>query len=202
MGTSEYETLAVAASLIPFTERLKFLVAQHPGEVQPAVLAKYAQTFDAFSKGRLLFNVVNGNDKGLAALGIHYTHDERYDFSKEYWNAFQQNYLGDTSGFEGEFIKIAPRLEGRSPMSKWGGPTQKQGVPLWGAGTSAKGVQHSVELLDVYLSFANTPPLLGKSLARLRLRQQNWPNFRIWDSITNYCSGNRRRGLAICSVVT
>ena len=92
MGTSEYETLAVAASLIPFTERLKFLVAQHPGEVQPAVLAKYAQTFDAFSKGRLLFNVVNGNDKGLAALGIHYTHDARYDFSKEYWNAFQQNY--------------------------------------------------------------------------------------------------------------
>ena len=59
--------------------------------------------------------------RGLAALGIHYTHDERYDFSKEYWNAFQQNYLGDTSGFEGEFIKIAPRLEGRSPMSKWGG---------------------------------------------------------------------------------
>lgn len=172
MGTSEYETLAVAASLIPFTERLKFLVAQHPGEVQPAVLAKYAQTFDAFSKGRLLFNVVNGNDKGLAALGIHYTHDERYDFSKEYWNAFQQNYLGDTSGFEGEFIQIAPRLEGGSPMSKWRGPTQKQGVPLWGAGTSAKGVQHSVELLDVYLSFANTPPLLGKSLARLRLRQQ------------------------------
>ncbi|MFH4043848.1 LLM class flavin-dependent oxidoreductase, partial [Acinetobacter baumannii] len=82
--------------------------------------------------------------------------------SKEYWNAFQQNYLGDTSGFEGEFIQIAPRLEGGSPMSKWRGPTQKQGVPLWGAGTSAKGVQHSVELLDVYLSFANTPPLLGK----------------------------------------
>lgn len=167
MGTSEYETLAVAASLIPFTERLKFLVAQHPGEVQPAVLAKYAQTFDAFSKGRLLFNVVNGNDKGLAALGIHYTHDERYDFSKEYWNAFQQNYLGDTSGFEGEFIQIAPRLEGGSPMSKWRGPTQKQGVPLWGAGTSAKGVQHSVELLDVYLSFANTPPLLGKKFSKV-----------------------------------
>jgi len=167
MGTSEYETLAVAASLIPFTERLKFLVAQHPGEVKPAVLAKYAQTFDAFSKGRLLFNVVNGNDKGLAALGIHYNHDERYDFSKEYWTAFQQNYLGDKSGFDGKFVKIAPRQEGASPMGKWRGPTQPKGIELWGAGTSDKGVEHSVELLDVYLSFANTPPLLGAKFRKV-----------------------------------
>ncbi len=167
MGTSEYETLAVAASLIPFTERLKFLVAQHPGEVQPAVLAKYAQTFDAFSKGRLLFNVVNGNDAGLASLGIHYPHDERYDFSKEYWTAFQQNYLGDRSGFEGKFVKITPRQEPPIPMAVWHGPTQPQGVPLWGAGTSEKGMQHSVELLDVYLSFANTPPLLGEKFKKV-----------------------------------
>lgn len=167
MGTSEYETLAVAASLIPFTERLKFLVAQHPGEVQPAVLAKYAQTFDAFSKGRLLFNVVNGNDAGLASLGIHYSHDERYDFSKEYWQAFQQNYLGDRTGFNGEFVKITPRAEGGAPMGKWHGPTNLQGVPLWGAGTSDKGMQHSVELLDVYLSFANTPPKLGEKFAKV-----------------------------------
>jgi alkanesulfonate monooxygenase len=161
MGTSEYETLAVAASLIPFTERLRFVVAQHPGEVQAAVLAKYAQTFDAFSQGRLIFNVVNGNDAGLAALGIHYAHDERYDFSKEYWTAFQQNYLGDKSGFEGKFVKLSPRIEPDIPMATWHGPTNLNGVPLWGAGTSDKGVQHSVELLDVYLSFANSPPLLG-----------------------------------------
>lgn len=167
MGTSEYETLAVAAGLIPFTERLKFLVAQHPGEVQPAVLAKYAQTFDAFSKGRLLFNVVNGSDAGLASLGIHYPHDERYDYSKEYWTAFQQNYLGDKSGFDGKFVKITPRQEGGVPMSIWHGATQSKGVPLWGAGTSEKGMQHSVELLDVYLSFANTPPLLGEKFKKV-----------------------------------
>ncbi len=167
MGTSSYETLAVAASLIPFTKRLKFLVAQHPGEVKPAVLAKYAQTFEAFSQGRLLFNVVNGNDTGLASLGIHYPHDERYDFSKEYWTAFQQNYLGDRSGFNGKFVKIAPRAEGGAPMSKWHGPTNPKGIPLWGAGTSDKGMQHSVELLDVYLSFANTPPKLGEKFAKV-----------------------------------
>lgn len=167
LGSSEYESLAVAAALIPATKRLKFLVAQHPGELSPAVLAKYAQTFDAFSNGRLLFNVVNGNDQGLAALGIHYPHDERYDFSREYWQAFQQNYLGDKSGYDGKFVRLSPRAEGGAPMSVWRGPTQQQGVPLWGAGTSPAGVAHSVELLDVYLSFANTPPLLGEKFKKV-----------------------------------
>src|SRR5690606_27130392 len=47
------------------------------------------------------------------------------------------------------------------------GPYQPQGVPLWGAGTSDPGVAHSVKLLDVYLSFANTPPLLGDKFRRV-----------------------------------
>ncbi|MFT7773955.1 LLM class flavin-dependent oxidoreductase [Roseateles sp.] len=167
LGSSANESLAVAAALIAQTHRMRFLVAQHPGELSPAVLAKYAQTFDAFSGGRLLFNVVNGNDAGLAALGVHYPHDERYDFSWEYWDAFRRVYDGDTSGYEGRYVKLAPRHSGPSPMGTWNGPTQPGGVPLWGAGTSAPGVAHSVKLLDVYLSFANTPPLLGDKFRRV-----------------------------------
>lgn len=167
LGTSAYESLAVAAAMIPATERMRFLVAQHPGELSPAVLAKYAQTFDHFSNGRLLFNVVNGNDAGLAALGVHYPHDERYDFSFEYWDAFRKAYAGDRTGYDGKYVKLAPRAEGGAPMSVWAGPKQPGGVPLWGAGTSAPGVAHSVSLLDVYLSFANTPPLLGEKFRRV-----------------------------------
>ncbi|MFD2137369.1 LLM class flavin-dependent oxidoreductase [Novosphingobium resinovorum] len=33
LGSSAYESLAVAAAMIPATERMKFLVAQHPGEL-------------------------------------------------------------------------------------------------------------------------------------------------------------------------
>jgi len=167
LGSSAFESLAVAAAMIPSTERMRFLVAQHPGELSPAVLAKYAQTFDHFSNGRLLFNVVNGNDAGLAALGVHYPHDERYDFSWEYWDSFRKVYQGDRGGYDGNFVKLAPRGEGGVPMSVWAGPHQPQGVPLWGAGTSDPGVAHSVKLLDVYLSFANTPPLLGDKFRRV-----------------------------------
>jgi alkanesulfonate monooxygenase len=38
---------------------------------------------------------------------------------------------------------------------------------LWGAGTSDAGVAHSIQLLDVYLSFANSPPLLGAKFKRV-----------------------------------
>ncbi|NWD72447.1 LLM class flavin-dependent oxidoreductase, partial [Pseudomonas gingeri] len=44
---------------------------------------------------------------------------------------------------------------------------QKPGIPLWGAGTSGPGVEHSVQLLDVYLSFANTPPKLGDKFRKV-----------------------------------
>jgi alkanesulfonate monooxygenase len=116
----------------------------------------------------LLFNVVNGNDAGLAALGVHYPHDERYDFSFEYWDAFRKVYAGDRSGYDGQHVKLAARGENpAAPMSVWSGPYQPTGVPLWGAGTSAPGVAHSVKLLDVYLSFANTPPLLGDKFRRV-----------------------------------
>ncbi len=167
LGSSAFESLAVAPAMISATKRMKFLVAQHPGEISPAVLAKWAQTFDHFSNGRLLFNVVNGNDAGLAALGIHYGHDERYDFSYEYWDAFRKVYAGDRSGYDGDYVKLGPRAEAGPPMSVWAGPYQPGGVPLWGAGTSGPGVAHSVKLLDVYLSFANTPPLLGDKFRRV-----------------------------------
>lgn len=169
LGSSPNESLAVSAALIDATERLRFLVAQHPGELSPAVLAKWALTFDQFSNGRLLFNVVNGNDASLATYGIHYGHDERYDFSLEYWRAFQSIYAGETGGYDGRYVKLAPRQAAAAshPLGGWHPPKQQPGIPLWGAGTSGPGVAHSVQLLDVYLSFANTPPKLGEKFARV-----------------------------------
>src|SRR5690606_27134716 len=64
-------------------------------------------------------------------------------------------------------VKLSARPEGGAPMSRWAGPVQSGGVPLWGAGTSPAGIDHSVRLLDVYLSFADTPPRLGDKFRRV-----------------------------------
>ena len=79
---------------------MKFIVAQHPGEVQPAILANYAKALNRFSNNRLLFNAVNGNDAGMASVGVNFEHDERYEYSREYWDVFRRVYA-DQGGFAG-----------------------------------------------------------------------------------------------------
>ncbi len=169
LGTSPNSNLATAAALIDATKRLRFLIAQYPGELSPAVLAKWALSFDQYSGGRLLLNLVNGDDSGLAALGVHFPHDERYDFSRDYWRAFRSVYAGETQGFAGKYINLAPRdpADADHPLGGWLAPTQSTPIEFWGAGTSDAGVAHSADLLDVYLSFADTPPRLGDKFRRV-----------------------------------
>ncbi|BAN95857.1 hypothetical protein E05_10910 [Plautia stali symbiont] len=52
----------VAASLIPVTQRLRFLVALRPGVISPTQAARQAATLDRLSNGRALFNLVTGGD--------------------------------------------------------------------------------------------------------------------------------------------
>ncbi|MDR2165664.1 MAG: LLM class flavin-dependent oxidoreductase [Zoogloeaceae bacterium] len=166
-GFGHNEILTVASATLSATQRIKFLAAIHPGLLTPAKLAQIALTFDNFSGGRLALNAINGNDATSAAFGVHYGHDERYDFSLEYWQAFKESYLGQKNGYDGKYIKLAPNpnLSNGSRRGVAGGgglqPVQTNGVPLWGAGTSPAGVAHSVRILDTYLSFADTPERLG-----------------------------------------
>ncbi|STW40081.1 alkanesulfonate monooxygenase [Klebsiella pneumoniae] len=59
-GRSCEDAWLVAASMIPVTQRLKFLVALRPSVVSPTVAARQAATLDRLSNGRALFNLVTG----------------------------------------------------------------------------------------------------------------------------------------------
>lgn len=168
LATDQHESITLTATLAPITQRMLFLTAQHPGLIQPAKLAQMALTIDRFSRGRLAFNAVNGNDVGLKSMGMPIPHDERYAYSYEFWDAFQQLYAGSNDGYQGKYIQIAPRMvqPGRPPLP----PTQKPTMPLWGAGTSEPGVEHSARLLDWYLSFADAPPRLGEKFRKVGAR--------------------------------
>ena len=61
-GRSCEDSWLVAASLIPVTQRLKFLVALRPGIISPTLAARQAATLDRLSNGRALFNLVTGGD--------------------------------------------------------------------------------------------------------------------------------------------
>lgn len=167
LATDQHEAITLTATLAPVTQRMKFLTALHPGLISPTKLAQAALTIDRFNDGRLLFNAVNGNDAMLPAFGMHIPHDERYDFSFEYWDSFRKLYAGSNEGYDGKYIKLAPRrtVPGRGPIQ----PVQTP-FPLWGAGTSPPGIEHSAKLLDWYLSFADTPPKLGEKFAKVQAR--------------------------------
>ncbi len=169
LATDQHEAITLTATLAPITERMKFLTALHPGLISPTKLAQMATTLDKFTNGRLLFNAVNGNDAALAGFGMHFAHDERYEFSFEYWDAFRKVYAGATDGYDGKYIKLAKRhtQPGRGPV-----PPFHAEFPLWGAGTSPPGVEHSAKLLNWYLSFADTPPRLGEKFRKVGARAE------------------------------
>jgi alkanesulfonate monooxygenase len=102
------DVLTVSSAMIGATQRMRFLAAIHPGLLSPVKLAQIALTQDRLSGGRMLYNVVNGNDLILPTFGVNYEHDERYDFSFEYWDAFRRFYTGQRDGYDGHYIKLAP----------------------------------------------------------------------------------------------
>src|SRR3712207_6335163 len=84
-GNSCEDAWVVASTLVPVTQRLKFLVAVRPGVISPSVSGRMAATFDRFSNGRLLINVVTGGDPNEAkGDGVFLTHDERYEVTDEF----------------------------------------------------------------------------------------------------------------------
>ena len=84
-GRSCEDPWVVAASLLPVTRNLKFLVAVRPGLHQPALAARMAATFDRLSGGRLLINLVTGGDQAeLEGDGVFLDHATRYEQSAEF----------------------------------------------------------------------------------------------------------------------
>lgn len=102
-GTYGHDVWTTATTLIPLTSHMRFLIPIYPGITSPRLLAQQALTFDEYSGGRLLFNLVNGTDTVLTQYGLHVAHDERYELSAEYWEAFKKLYSGEAVVHDGRY---------------------------------------------------------------------------------------------------
>ena len=109
-GRSCEDAWLVAASMIPVTQRLKFLVALRPSVTSPTVAARQAATLDRLSNGRALFNLVTGSDpQELAGDGVFLDHRERYEASAE----FTQVWGNPTSSTVNIFMCAEPNYSSR-----------------------------------------------------------------------------------------
>ncbi len=153
----------VASALIPLTQRMRFLVAVRPGLVSPTLAARTVATFDRYSNGRLLLNVVTGGDPvELAGDGLQLKHEERYQLTDEFLTIFRRVLAGEAVDHAGEHLQVQDAklfLPG----------LQKPYPELWFGGSSAAGHRVAAEHVDVYLTWAEPPSDVAEKLAEVRI---------------------------------
>jgi alkanesulfonate monooxygenase len=163
-ATGAHDVWVLASALLSYTERLKFLVAIHPGLVAPTLLAKMAATLQEFSRDRLLINVVSGDAKMLGAYGMTMPHDERYDMADEYLQIWHRLFAGETVSHHGKYFQT----EGAKlalPVGETIAPP-----PLWFGGSSDKALDVAAKHVQTYLSWGETPEQIGAKVAAVKAK--------------------------------
>jgi alkanesulfonate monooxygenase len=161
-GNSCEDAWVIASTLVPVTRRLKFLVAVRPAVMSPTLSARMAATFDRFSEGRLLINVVTGGDPEEAkGDGIFLSHDERYEVTDEFLNVWRQCMTGEPTSFKGKHIHV----EGAKLIYP---PLQKPYPPLYFGGSSKVAIELAARHIDLYLTWGEPPALVAEKIRVVR----------------------------------
>lgn len=163
-GRSCEDAWLVAASMIPVTQRLKFLVALRPSVISPTVAARQAATLDRLSNGRALFNLVTGSDpQELAADGVFLDHAQRYEASAEFTRVWRKLLEGETVDFEGKHV----RVRGAKLLFP---PVQQPRPPLYFGGSSDVAQDLAAEQVDLYLTWGEPPEQVKEKIAQVRAK--------------------------------
>lgn len=161
-GNSCEDSWVVASTLMPSTRRLKFLVAVRPGIMSPTVAARMTATFDRFSNGRLLINVVTGGDPHEAAAdGVFLKHDERYEVTGEFLNIWRRILAGETYSAQGKHLHV-------ENARVYYPATQQPHPPLYLGGSSDAALEIAAEHIDYYLTWGEPPAQVAEKIARVR----------------------------------
>ena len=154
------DSWTMATAIAAVTERIRILVAQRPGFVNPGVAAMMASTFDEVSGGRLAYNIVTAGAPGdMEMFGDRLEHDARYRRAAEYITVLRRLWTEERVDFAGEFY----RLEQALLFPK---PRRLPAFYLAGGSTAAK--QVAARLADVYLMSAEPVPDVKRRMDEMR----------------------------------
>ncbi|MFI5893893.1 LLM class flavin-dependent oxidoreductase [Actinoplanes sp. NPDC051513] len=123
-GWGRPDTFTVATAIAARTTTFRPLAAIRPGYWQPAHFASAAATLDHLSGGRLLINIVSGQDN-LAAYGdAEGDQAQRYARTKEFMRLVRRLWTSENVTFAGEYFHVTnstvvPRTRG--PRLYFGG---------------------------------------------------------------------------------
>jgi alkanesulfonate monooxygenase len=144
------------AMLAEATERLKFLVAFRPGLLSPTLAAQMAVTFQRYSGGRLLLNVVTGGESAeQQAYGDFLGKAERYQRCDEFLDIVTRLWRGQTVSHDGRHLSVAGARLARRPDPV---------PPLYFGGSSAEAGPVAARHADVYLTWGEPPAAVDAKL--------------------------------------
>lgn len=161
-GTGCEDAWISTASLVPVTERLKFLVAFRPGLLSPTLAAQMASTYQRMSGGRMLVNVVTGAEpRELHRFGDFADKATRYQRTAEFLHVMRQAWSGEPFDFAGEHYTV----EGATTRAV---PDPRPEIYFGGASHDAKDV--AAQNADVYLVWGESPESAARQLDDVRTR--------------------------------
>lgn len=159
-GTGCEDAWIATASLIPITQRLRFLVAFRPGFLNPTQAAQMAATYQAMSGGRLLINIVIGAEPAeLARFGDFIDKDERYRRSGEFLTVLRGALTSESFDFAGDFFTVESATTRHSPTVV---------PPIFFGGASPAAEQVAAEHVDTYLAWGEPPDMVAERVQRMR----------------------------------
>ena len=158
------DALVTAASVAPFTDHLRFLVALRPGQTLPGEAARQFATLDRLTGGRVMVNVVcGGNPADLAGDGLTLGHDERYAQASDFLQIWRGLMAGEKVEFAGEYLSSRG---GRLLFP----PVQRPHPPLYFGGSSPAAHALAAAQADAYLTWGEPPAAVAEKIADVRAR--------------------------------
>lgn len=161
-GKSCEDPWLLAASLVPVTNHLRFLVAVRPGLMSPTLAARMTATLDRISEGRALINVVTGGDpEELAGDGLFLDHDQRYEVTDEFLKIWESLLSREKVSFQGKHLKV----ENSSLLFP---AVQRPYPPIFFGGSSEAGIRVAAKHADVYLTWGEPPEQAAQKIAKVK----------------------------------
>jgi alkanesulfonate monooxygenase len=154
------DAFIVDSMLASVTDTFKFLVAIRPGLISPTLAAQMAASFQRYSNGRLLLNVVVGGEPHEQRAYADFSNkDERYDRADEFLHIVRALWERPNVNFKGRFYQVENATL----------PSRPDPVPpLYIGGSSAGAGPVTANHIDVYLTWGETTPAIAEKIAFIR----------------------------------
>jgi alkanesulfonate monooxygenase len=154
------DAFVVDSMLASVTESFKFLIAIRPGLISPTLAAQMAASFQRYSNGRLLLNVVVGGEPHEQRAYADFSDKaERYERADEFLQIVRALWVRPNVSFKGRYYQVENATLPSRPDTL---------PPLYIGGSSAGAGPVTARHIDVYLTWGEPTPAVAEKIARVR----------------------------------